>query len=240
MPESYFHSPEDNDDYIPYLTVKKNHSSYGRIPYRKLLYTVEWNEKRRKILNRDKYTCQRCNKEKPNAYDRKSISALFAPQTNFIGWHVVGNNRIIDEPIKCGFYWLVNTKKFEKSDQYNGFRYVKTPSGNTLIKAESFKLHVHHKIYILNILPWQNYDKDLVTLCKKCHKHLHSKEVIKCFNREGDKLEPIEDENCERCGGSGYLPEFKHVEHGICFRCYGGKSQHFSIPLNHTMFETRT
>ncbi len=52
MPESYIHSPEDNDDYIPYSTVKKNHSSYGRIPYRKLLYTVEWNEKRRRILNR--------------------------------------------------------------------------------------------------------------------------------------------------------------------------------------------
>lgn len=28
---------------------------------------------------------------------------------------------------------------------------------------------------------------------------------------------------CYRCGGTGYLPEFKHVEGGICFRCRGRK-----------------
>lgn len=26
---------------------------------------------------------------------------------------------------------------------------------------------------------------------------------------------------CPRCGGSGYIPRFKHVEGGICFRCKG-------------------
>lgn len=27
--------------------------------------------------------------------------------------------------------------------------------------------------------------------------------------------------SCSRCSGSGYLPEFSHVEGGVCFRCRG-------------------
>ena len=34
---------------------------------------------------------------------------------------------------------------------------------------------------------------------------------------------------CPKCGGSGYLPEYKHVEHGKCFRCDG--TGHIDIPL---------
>lgn len=26
---------------------------------------------------------------------------------------------------------------------------------------------------------------------------------------------------CSRCNGSGYLPQYEHVENGICFRCWG-------------------
>jgi DnaJ-class molecular chaperone len=28
-------------------------------------------------------------------------------------------------------------------------------------------------------------------------------------------------EVCPRCNGSGYLPQYGHVENGICFRCRG-------------------
>jgi hypothetical protein len=28
---------------------------------------------------------------------------------------------------------------------------------------------------------------------------------------------------CDRCNGSGYIPRFNHVEHGICFKCRGNK-----------------
>lgn len=31
---------------------------------------------------------------------------------------------------------------------------------------------------------------------------------------------------CQRCGGSGYLDQFKHIQRGVCFRCDGtGKSE---------------
>ena len=24
---------------------------------------------------------------------------------------------------------------------------------------------------------------------------------------------------CPRCGGTGYLPQYRHIENGICFKC---------------------
>ena len=29
---------------------------------------------------------------------------------------------------------------------------------------------------------------------------------------------------CNRCGGRGELPQYRHVEGGICFKCRGNKS----------------
>lgn len=145
MSESIFHSPSDDNEYIPYSALINEYRSYNRIPYRRLLFTKEWDAKRRKILERDNNTCQSCNKEKPRMHSRRTISANFAPRTNFIRWNVVGNNRFIEGQIKHGFYWLVSTKKFKKSDKYDGYMYVNTPSGSTLINADSFQLHVHHK-----------------------------------------------------------------------------------------------
>ena len=28
---------------------------------------------------------------------------------------------------------------------------------------------------------------------------------------------------CNRCGGTGRLPQYKHVENGICFKCRGNR-----------------
>ena len=29
--------------------------------------------------------------------------------------------------------------------------------------------------------------------------------------------------NCDRCSGTGRLPQFNHIEAGICFKCRGNK-----------------
>ena len=29
---------------------------------------------------------------------------------------------------------------------------------------------------------------------------------------------------CDRCGGTGYLPQSRHIEGGICFKCRGAKT----------------
>lgn len=28
---------------------------------------------------------------------------------------------------------------------------------------------------------------------------------------------------CPRCGGTGYLPQYRHIENGICFKCRRAK-----------------
>lgn len=28
--------------------------------------------------------------------------------------------------------------------------------------------------------------------------------------------------NCSRCGGTGYIRRYRHVEHGRCFKCFPG------------------
>lgn len=35
------------------------------------------------------------------------------------------------------------------------------------------KLNVHHRWYIYGRQPWQYPDCSLVTLCEKCHRHVH-------------------------------------------------------------------
>ena len=32
---------------------------------------------------------------------------------------------------------------------------------------------------------------------------------------------------CPRCGGTGYLPQYSHIEGGICFKCRGNKGKRY-------------
>lgn len=34
--------------------------------------------------------------------------------------------------------------------------------------------------------------------------------------------------SCKRCNGSGYIPEYKHVQDGICFSCWGTGDKTFN------------
>ena len=80
-------------------------------------------------------------------------------------------------------------------------------------------LNIHHKYYILGKKPWEYPDDTLVTLCEDCHKKRHQTMSIPMLDSQ---LRYIKDmQICDRCGGSGYLPQYHHVEHGICFKCGG-------------------
>lgn len=41
------------------------------------------------------------------------------------------------------------------------------------------KLNVHHRWYIYGRHPWQYPDRCLVTLCEKCHRHVHLMQHIR-------------------------------------------------------------
>jgi hypothetical protein len=87
----------------------------------------------------------------------------------------------------------------------------------------SDKLHVHHRYYLKDHLPWEIDDSALVALCRDCHYKRHQSEDIKVYIKNGNQL-TLTSRNfmfCPRCSGTGYLPQFRHVENGICFLCHG-------------------
>jgi hypothetical protein len=88
---------------------------------------------------------------------------------------------------------------------------------------KSNQLHVHHLYYIKDTMPWEIDEKALISLCKNCHAKRHEKENIKVYKNYNGQLivTGIHYLICPRCNGSGYLPQFKHVENGVCFLCFG-------------------
>lgn len=88
---------------------------------------------------------------------------------------------------------------------------------------KSNELHVHHNYYLKNSLPWEIDDMALISLCRKCHNKRHEKEIIKVYEKFNDQLIVTNYHYiiCSRCKGTGYLPQYKHVEDGICFQCHG-------------------
>lgn len=89
-----------------------------------------------------------------------------------------------------------------------------------VVEPENNKgLNIHHTYYIRGLKPWQYDNKCLITLCEDCHQKRHQSPVVIY-----DSIEKRTYHNaltCDRCGGSGYLPQYSHVEHGICFKCSG-------------------
>lgn len=81
-------------------------------------------------------------------------------------------------------------------------------------------LNVHHKYYVYGKKPWEYDDEALVTLCEDCHQKRH--ENLVPLYRTSSDIELIKYcQKCDRCGGSGYLPQYNHVQKGICFKCMG-------------------
>lgn len=81
-------------------------------------------------------------------------------------------------------------------------------------------LNVHHTYYVEGKNPWEYPDDALETLCEDCHQMRHEKPVP-CYRSLNMKDVVCHYSRCNRCKGSGYLPQYNHVQHGICFECNG-------------------
>jgi hypothetical protein len=81
------------------------------------------------------------------------------------------------------------------------------------------RMEVHHTYYQVNLSPWEYEDSSLITVCRKCHKRIHMKENIPFLDRDGTPI--ANTPNCGKCGGSGYIPIYRHIQDGICFKCWG-------------------
>lgn len=82
-------------------------------------------------------------------------------------------------------------------------------------------LCVHHKYYIFDAYPWEYNDDALVTLCYNCHYLIHKTINPLVYVKSSSYLKLMNFTPCARCGGRGVMPEYNHIEGGICFRCNG-------------------
>jgi len=86
-------------------------------------------------------------------------------------------------------------------------------------------LHVHHRYYVQGYLPWQYSASALVLLCADCHYRWHWNHKAAIYRElEPGRLVALSQVTpCGRCGGTGYIARYKHVEAGLCFRCRGAR-----------------
>lgn len=81
-------------------------------------------------------------------------------------------------------------------------------------------LNIHHNYYIFGRKPWDYDNGALVTLCSRCHQKRHQQTKIPLYTSDRQLIcsaLPV----CERCNGTGYLPQYRYFMGGICFKCHG-------------------
>lgn len=180
-------------EYINYESLLKKISE-GYVSYSDLLFTVEWKNKRDGILQRDGHRCTKCRKEKT--------------------W------KHFDEESRKIFHLWFSAEKPKLVKREDG-TYEEGDLPEIMGTDKAHYMHVHHRYYILNRLPWEYDDEALITLCNWCHWELHKNEEVDVLYEDGltkAKLNP-----CIRCNGAGWFPEHSHVQGDTCFRCRGSR-----------------
>lgn len=101
-------------------------------------------------------------------------------------------------------------------------KYTQNIPKDPLEIASDYSIHVHHLYYIEGLLPWEYKDEELISYCHECHEKWHKENKVKyyAYNINGELIEKSY-QTCDRCNGSGYLEEYKHVDNGVCFKCWG-------------------
>lgn len=163
--------------------------------YSNLLTTKEWLEKREEIVKRDNYACTKCNtKSDQKVPGMQSIYIRPIPEDEYL--------ELLDD---------IKTHCFSKDIEKKVPKFTLT--NNPVL------LQVHHTYYSLDKLPWEYENKSLITLCSSCHLDFHLNNTVPVY----DKNNEVEVKFCDRCGGTGYLPEYHYYCGGVCFKCDGNR-----------------
>jgi hypothetical protein len=182
---------------------------YGndRIPYYELLTCQEWRYMRDFILTRDNKTCTKCGGKAPDD---------FVPKFTYVK---DGEVKLFMAPVK----WEVEEKDIETFvESANQSLPIPTLIVKQIELAGMIFLHVHHKYYVLNKLPWDYPESALTTVCANCHEAIHKAVTIPVYEESigGNKKQVT---RCSRCHGQGILPQYSYYMNGICFECWGAK-----------------
>ena len=163
----------------------------GKITYSQLLNTIEWLDRRNEIIKRDNNSCSNCG-----------------TSSTFNEYH---NGRSIN-------FWFGEEENCWVKDEKGNM--IESYLPKIILADKGYSLQVHHKYYILGKLPWEYIDEALITYCNWCHLEWHQRNKIKYFTTDS-QVEELDLTPCSNCHGTGYLPQYSHVEGGRCFHCNG-------------------
>jgi hypothetical protein len=198
--------------------------------YEELLQNFEWKIKRNSIQRRDKHICTNCHNKSILIDSEKKLIAGYAFTNK-------GFMKILLKPFNSKEELNPNDIVFVKNSIYNNyfkdkpiFVYTKKSPTETNYKILSvaelldteikiiytFGLHVHHKYYQDELLPWEYPNSALITLCWICHENLHKDSKVPYYDKNGNLKKYLNP--CYRCHGAGSFPEYNHVEAGTAHR----------------------
>lgn len=155
-------------------------------------------------MERDKYECRQCRGTETMLWPEAASGKMMPHEVRF-----KDSVRRIDQ-------WFMENGTLQSFPIFHPADIFLTPT------PKHRRMHVHHRLYIYNRLPWHYNDEQLITMCERCHFNWHQKHRVKVYVEtavglvEKDELTP-----CVRCSGAGRFPEYNHIEAGICFRCSG-------------------
>jgi hypothetical protein len=199
------------EDY--WTLFEKNDYEHDGISYDEKLKTIQWHNKRNEVIKRDNHTCTECKKSPCTDL------TLFKSMTIEEERSYIKEQQIEFEKSELGQKYLDIFGKFPN------FGIPMIPIDSSMNLA-FITLQVHHKYYVKNKLPWEYENEALVTLCSECHQKTHDENTIPYYDSL-DKEYQLFLTACDRCNGSGNIPKFSHIEHGICFKCYGNRYSEF-------------
>ncbi len=210
-----------------------------KMNYQEQLESDEWRSKRNEILERDNFHCKKCDTARSQflglsqKFGIKSFNEMlnlgfsFGKVDEELGILFFKNSflhfaRFIEEAdkkINVEALFFAQKWKEPKNKFVFGLYELICFSRKISINDRFPDLNVHHKFYIENRKAWEYENDALITLCENCHQVEHEKNEIKVLdeNRQVSYTPQV----CDRCFGSGYLPEFHYYQNGICFKCYG-------------------
>lgn len=85
--------------------------------------------------------------------------------------------------------------------------------------------------------PIQSYESAIMLSIKPFTRRLLNERIEQLKSKESTflneviyqmELNNLTTSDCGRCGGSGYLPQYQHVQNGVCFACGGTSSLELS------------
>ncbi len=151
---------------------------------------------------------------------------LYIKDRNTLGFNDLYNYLVYFEIIETHRYIVAISEVDIPFTSLNSYRFIgsKNPfkQKDFITKAKYLVvhgLHVHHTYYQLDKMPWEYPSKSLMTVCWKCHEELHKSEKVPILDSNNIQIGELTP--CDKCCGAGYIPQYRHVENGICWDCNG-------------------